>query len=189
MRKLEMKNLILLTTLVFCSAGFNSLSYADNHTELAKFVDFKELDKIYGEPKVKINLEKGLLNFMSGFVKQGDPEAGEILSGLEGITVNVYNTGENADAAANSIIDVAKRLQKLNWEPAVSVNEGQEQVRIFVKQKDCLLQGLLFMAAGNDNESVFINIAGNIDPSKIAKVTESLNLDVNIGADNKKDNK
>lgn len=176
-----MKYLMLLTTLLMCTAGLNSQSYADSHTELDRVVDFKELTKIYGEPKVRINLEKGLLSLVAGFAGNNDPEAGEILSGLDGVTVNVYNTGENADAALNSVREVSKRLQKLNWEPAVSVNEGNEQVRIYVKQKDGLIQGLLVMAAGSDNEAVFINIVGNIDPSKIAKVTSSLNLDVDLG--------
>src|SRR5690606_38199361 len=103
------------------------------HTELDTFVDFKELTKIYGEPKVRINLEKGLLSLVAGLAKNEDPEAGEILSGLDGVTVNVYNTGENAEAALNSVKEVSKRLQKLNWEPAISVNEGDEQVRIYVK--------------------------------------------------------
>lgn len=176
-----MKKLVLLSTVLLCVAVFNHNSHADNHTELDKFVNFKELDKIYGEPKVKISLEKSLISLLAGFAKNNDPDAGQVLNGLEAVTVNVYNMGENTGAAFDSIRDVSKRMQKLNWMPAVSVNEGNELVRIFVKENKGMIEGLVVLAAGKNDEAVFINIVGNIDPAKIAQVTQSLNLDVDLG--------
>jgi len=184
-----MKKLVLLTTLLLCTAGFNSPSFGESQTELEDYVDFKALDKIYGEPKVKINLEKGLISLFAGFAQNEDPEAAALLSGLDSVNVTVYTLGDNAKVALNSVKEVSNRLQKLKWQPAVSVNEGEQQVRIFVKQKDGMISGLLVMAAGKNDEAVFINIVGNIDPTKVAQVAKSLNLGVDLGAGLKADEK
>ncbi len=183
-----MKKFILLTTLVLCTAGFNLLSHAENHTQMDKMVDFEALTKVYGEPKVQINLHSGLINLVAGLAAKDDPEAAALLSGIRGISVNIYDIGDNTELALKSIKSVSKQLQKLNWEPAVSVNEGEEQVRIFVNQHDGIIEGLLVLAAGKDSEAVFINIDGNIDPSKIAAITDSLNLDVNLGSEKSETN-
>ncbi len=175
------KYFLIASALLLCFSA-SALSRADNHTDLDKLVDFKALSKEYGEPKVQINLEQGLINLVAVLAAQQDPEAAAILQGLRAVSVNVYDVGDKADSALASIKKVSDRLKKQNWMPAVTVNEGDEQVRILVKQKDGLVQGLLVLAAGKDSEAVFVSIDGNLDPSKIAKLSNTLDLGVDLGA-------
>lgn len=170
---------VSLLLVIFGSICSFSIQAADNAT-LDSLMDFQELTKTYGEPKVRINLEKGLLNLVASMAKQENPEAAQLMQSLQSVTVNVYNIGENTDKAKESLLSASKKLEKMNWVPAVTVNEGEEQVRIFVKQAGDLIEGLMVMAVSKNDEAVFINIVGNIDPAKIGAVTSSLNLDLNI---------
>jgi hypothetical protein len=166
--------------LLICASIYSLSIQAADDTSLNSLMDFQELTKTYGEPKVRINLEKGLLNLVASMAKQQNPEAAQLMQSLQAVTVNVYNIGENTEKAKASLLSASKKLEKMNWVPAVTVNEGDEQVRIFVKQDGDMIEGLMVMAVSKNDEAVFINIVGNIDPAQIGAVTSSLNLDLNI---------
>ena len=155
---------------------------ATAQAESSGHVDFADLSSFYGEPKVEINLGATLLGMVSTFSQQQDPEVAELLSKLEFVKVKVYNIqSEKKDKAFETVDSVTGMLRKKKWEPIVSVNEPNEKVRIFSKLTDEVIDGLVVMAVdGKDGEAVFINIVGEIHPSQISKVTESLNVDLDI---------
>ena len=64
----------------------------------------------------------------------------------------------------------------------MQVNKANEQVQIFMKAGTDTVEGLTVMAV-NDEEAVFLNILGVIDPAQIGKVMNSLNVDVDVDVD------
>lgn len=168
------KSMILVNLLMLL---FSTNSYAS----AAGKIDFADLSGFYGDPKVEVNLTAALMGMVSSFAKHSDPEVGEILAGLESIKVRVYQLNDKADKALSTIEDVSKKLKKDQWQTLVTVNEKNERVRIFSKSTNDVIDGVVVMVVSpdkNGGEAVFINIVGEIDPAKISKVTESLDVDL-----------
>jgi hypothetical protein len=114
-----------------------------------------------------------------------DPEASKLIKKLKAVRVQIYNMTDNDQPALDLIAKVSKDIQNKNWLPIVSVNEKGEKVRIFTKITDDVMDGLMVMVVNNSDsrearEAVFINIVGEIDPAQINKVTQSLNIDIDL---------
>jgi len=176
----------LLSALIFISSSLfiGSSAIADDITQERGYVNFANLDADYGEPKVMINLNKTMLGFISK-INMSDPEASELISKLKAVRVQIYNMTDNDQPALDLIAKVSEDIKTKSWLPIVSVNDNEEKVRIFTKITDDVMDGLMVMVINSseereEREAVFINIVGEIDPAQINKVTESLNIDVNL---------
>ncbi|MFT6408336.1 MAG: hypothetical protein ACJAQ6_001754 [Arenicella sp.] len=147
-------------------------------------IDFADLSSHYGEPKVEINLSSTLMRLVGSFAKSEDPEVADILSNLEFIKVRVYNLNGKVDKANATIDTVSKKLRAEKWETLVTVNNNEEnqKVRIFSKSTNDVIDGIVVMVVSPEKEAgeaVFINIVGEIDPNKIAKITDTLDININ----------
>ena len=147
-------------------------------------IDFADLSSFYGEPKVEINLSASLMSMIGSFAKNDDPEVAEILSNLEFIKVRVYNLNGKVEKASTTIDTVSTKLRAENWETLVTVNDNEQnqKVRIFSKTTNNVIDGIVVMVVSPQKEAgeaVFINIVGEIDPNKIAKITDNLDIDIN----------
>lgn len=176
-------NFYLIRT--FCKpivAGILVIASMQTFASQAGHVDFEDLSNFYGEPKVEINLSKGLISMVSAFSQKEDPELADLLGKLEFVKVRVYKLlDSNTDKAFQSVDSITALLRKNEWAPIVSVNEENEKVRIFTKLTDEIVDGLVVMAVdGRGGEAVFINIVGEIDPSQVSAVTESLNMNLDL---------
>ena len=180
MKKLFLSAVIFLSSSLFIT-GF---AFASDIAKERGYVDFTNLDSVYGEPKVMVNLNKTMLGFISK-INMSDPDAAELISKLKAVRVQIYNMTSDDKPALDLIAKVSKDIQTKNWLPIVSVNEDDEKVRVFTKITDDIMDGLVVMVINNkkekeEREAVFINIVGEIDPAQINKVTESLNIDVDL---------
>ena len=158
--------------------SFSVAAQEDELKALPGYVDFGQLDSVYGEPKVRINIGGFLLGFVAAAAKE-DPEAAALMKGLEGVRISIYSTGGKVAPAMEHLTQVKTMLQGQNWEPIVQVNEQGEQVQIFMKADGEGMQGLTVMAV-NGEEAVFLNILGSIDPDQLGKVMEQFDVDVGI---------
>ena len=180
--------LVLTFLLVFFSTVTNA--QIDELKQLPGYIDFGELSSAYGRPKVKINIGRTLLKFVSAMAKESDKdgrEAAELLQNLQGVRVEVYDLEDDAGPALKVVDDVSSALEKRKWEAVVSVeDEDEERVRIFVNIDGEKISGLVVMAVNGGtrghggNEAVFINIIGELDPAKVGKVTRALDIDVDL---------
>jgi hypothetical protein len=143
---------------------------------LPGYVDFGELSSVYGEPKVMINLGGSILRFVGGLSKD-DPETAALLEKLKGVRINVYSMDGNPDAALQKVSQVKSMLQSAKWEPIVQVNEDGEQAQIFIKLVGDNMEGLTVMAV-DEEEAVFINIIGQLDPAQLSQVMDNFDIDI-----------
>ena len=167
------KILILLLAL-----SFSPLLQGEEAATEPGFADFSMLEDVYGEPRVMINIGGPLLKFMA-MASQDEPETAELMRNLKAIRVNVYDTAGDVAPAREQITTVRKMLEQGNWMPVVQVNEQDEEVQIFMQGDETRMDGLTVMAV-NDEEAVFINILGQIDPGQIDKVMKRINVDVDV---------
>jgi len=152
--------------------------------DLPGYVDFGQLNEIFGEPSVEIAVGQSLLGMVSAFSASDDPETAALFKRLKGVRVNVFKTNGLATGALDHVKSVSSRLGKLGWEPVVKVNSDDEQVRIFMKINGGAVEGITVMAVEED-EAVFINVIGSLNPAELAKVMN--NFDVDLEGDAKAD--
>lgn len=151
--------------------------------DLPGYVDFGEMTQIYGEAKVNISIGGALLSFVGAMAKNSDPDVAAIFSKLKGVRVSVYSTEDaGADAALDRVSKVKSWLIESNWEPVVQVNDDGEQVQIFMNMKGGIMHGLTLMAV-DDEEAVFINVIGQLDPNELSKVMNNFNIDLGDAMD------
>jgi hypothetical protein len=174
-----MRNFKRILSISLITLLFTASAYADSRGQ----IDFADLSSHYGEPKVEINLSASLMNMIGSFAKGEDAEVAEILSNLEFIKVRVYNLNGKVEKANSTIDRVSKTLRAAQWETLVTVNDNEDnqKVRIFSKTTNDVIDGIVVMVVSPQKEAgeaVFINIVGEIDPNKIAKITETLDIDI-----------
>ncbi|MCH2190873.1 MAG: DUF4252 domain-containing protein [Gammaproteobacteria bacterium] len=146
-------------------------------------IDFADLSAHYGEPKVEINLNQSLMKIVGSFANHEDPEIGDILANLVEIKVRVYNLNGKLDKANSTVDQISKKLRSDKWQTLVTVNNNEEnqKVRVFSKSTNEVIDGVVVMVVSPEEEggeAVFINIVGEIDPAKVGKVAETLDIDI-----------
>ena len=153
------------------------MAQEDELKNLAGYVDFGDLSASYGEPKITINLGGTMLNFVGMMSSSESPETSELISKLKGIRVQIYSLGDNLDAARNQFSDTKSHLKSSGWEPIVQVNEEDEQVLIYMKMNGASMEGMTVMTV-DEEEVMFINIIGKLDPKQLGKVMQGLDVDI-----------
>ena len=141
------------------------------------YVDFGQLGDTFGEPTVELAIGKGLLSFVGLFASSEEPELADMLTRLDGVRVRVFETDSMADGAVDLVRNVSSNLSSTGWESVVTVNSEDEQVRIFMKLNQDVIEGITVMAVEPD-EAAFINVIGMIDPTELAQLMDHFDVDV-----------
>jgi len=172
-----------LITAVCTFLAFPVIAQEDALKDLPGFVDFGEMNSIYGEPRVNISIGGTLLNFVGAMTEESDPETAALFSKLKGVRVSVYGTEDaGAGAALDQVNRVKSTLQSSDWQPVVQVNDEGEQVQIFMKINGNVMDGLTLMAV-DDEEAVFINVIGQLDPKELSQVMDNFDIDLDDAMD------
>ena len=168
---------------LFCTLlSLSAVAQEDELKDLPGYVDFGDLTSLYGEPKVIINLGGTMLNFVGMMSSAESPETADLMSKLKGIRVMMYNTDDNADAAMSQFSEVRSKLNSSGWEPVVQVNEEDEQVLIYMKMDNGGMEGLTVMVV-DEEEAVFVNVIGQLNPAELGKVMDALDVDMDLDLD------
>lgn len=141
------------------------------------YVDFGELNSVFGEPSVQISVGESLLGLVGSLSASEDPETAELFKRLNGVRVNVFETESMAEGAVDLIQDISSKLSDRGWESVVTVNSQDEQVRIFMKINEDRIDGITVMAV-EENEAVFVNVIGDINPAQLGKVMENFDIEM-----------
>ena len=155
-----------------------AMAQEDSLKDYPGYVDFGELSSIFGEPTVQIAVGESLLGLVGSLSASEDPEAAELFSRLNGVRVNVFETTAMADGAVDFVKDTSAKLDDMGWEPVVTVNSQDEQVRIFMMINNDRVEGITVMAV-EETEAVFVNVIGSISPEELGKVMDNFDIDIN----------
>ncbi len=172
-RHVRLLSLFTTFLLMFCAKTFGSEGT----------VTFDNLQPNYGSPKVNLNLNKDLILMAALISGNNDPELVEILNKLEAVKIRVYNTQGNINHALKSIESQTAQLSEANWHTVINRDEEEKLTRIFTHSNNQLIEGVVVMKlekTPSEGELAFINIVGEIDPSQVQKVAQSLNLNMGI---------
>lgn len=167
----------ILTIGVTALLALPAMAQEDSLKDYPGYVDFGELDSIFGEPTVQIAIGESLLGLVGSLSAEEDPETAELFKKLNGVRVNVYEDKVITAEGLDFVKDISAQLSDLGWESVVTVNSNDEQVRIFMKINGDRVDGITVMAV-EESEAVFVNIIGDINPAQLDKVMDNFDVDI-----------
>ena len=146
---------------------------SEDYTKMPGYFDLEVFSSMFSEeePLLEISLRGALLRMAAGLAANEDQDAADALMGIKLIRVEKYalKKDEFATVKAKSR-KIAKRLEKKGWEQVAHVREPDKQVFIHVKSTKSKIVGLVVASIDADNEAVFVNIVGDIDPDQMARL-------------------
>ena len=155
-----------------------TLNAAD--TPAPGYIDFgKFTPPTSGGEFVEVNVKNNLISMVARLVEKQEPQAAEMIRGLQAIRVNVIAMkDDNRKEIQERVENIRGQLDKSGWEQLVTVQNGKDNVRVSMKTKgDEVVEGLVVTVINDDKQAVFVNIVGNIKPDKIAMLAEKFNIE------------
>ena len=141
---------------------------------------FGQIPGLTKEPTVQVDLNEAMIKLFAGAASGQDAQAAAALSGITNLRVRVY---EDISAEIPDVMkfvnETTTRLEGDGWNSIVRVNDGDEQVRVYVKPgANSTIAGLTVMVTdgggdgdgdgdGGSGEAVFINVSGVIQPAQL----------------------
>lgn len=155
----------------------------DEYKKMAGYVDFEELGLVNEfEPSIEVFLKGPLLKLAREAVKHDEPDLAGALDNIKLIRVNVFDLDEIDGFDTKDLLQRTKKLatnlEKQGWEIAIRVRERHEHVYVYLlpgKNED--IDGLVVMVIEDDDQAVFVNIVGTIDPEQIGRIGHSIHID------------
>lgn len=157
--------------------AFPVMAQEDALKDYPGYVDFGELGDIFGEPTVQIAVGSSLLGLVGALSAQEDPEAADLFKRLNGVRVSVFENTEVSEEGIAFVKDASSKLSSMGWESVVTVNSADEQVRIFMKINEDMVEGITVMVV-EATEAVFVNVIGNLNPAELEKVMDNFDVDI-----------
>lgn len=153
----------------------------DEYKKMPGYVDFDAMNAFGDrEATVEVFLRGALLKMAIEACRFEEPELANALEGVRLVRVHVFDIeGEDEKQLRDSTSKVAKDLEKKGWEIAVRVREDDEQVYIYALpgKGEESIDGLVVMVVEDDDEAIFINIVGSINPEDIGRLGRTFDID------------
>ena len=146
-----------------------------NHPGYARFDLIPE--QIGEEPNVEVFLKGPLLRLAAEASRFEDPALADMLYKLKAVRVFAYDLEDSANPevlAADFIQTsqaIADQLGQDTWEQVARIRDEGERIYFYLKTVEERIEGLVVMVMDDrEDEAVFVNIVGEIDPSDIGRI-------------------
>lgn len=163
-------------------AGLVAATTAVAQTELESepgYVDLDTMESWFGEePYVFVSVKGVLLNLVAEASAIEDPDLADLLRKVKAVQVRGFKSGhvDKGELASNASRFV-KDLERKGWEAAVRVRDEEEHVDLLLRSRGSSIAGLMIVVANEEDEAVFVNIVGDIDPSQVARLGRKFDID------------
>ena len=168
---------LFIATVLFLQGLYAQSDEVLNHPG---YVDFSTLSAIAGdEPNVEVSLKAPLLNLITNILKNNDEQAANFISTLLSVNVRVFESSMlDTDRIAETMSEIAANLDAQDWERVVRVRDNSEHVDVYFRLSDNadVIYGIAIMIV-ESNETVMINIVGDISPDDISAIGTRFDID------------
>lgn len=176
-----MKSIYTLLLLVALVATATESFGRQRPTNDPGYIDTAIIEAVFqSEATLEVNLSGSLLRMVAEATREDDRGLYELLGKIKGIYVRGYTLGDtDALAIGTRFSDIAGRLVQDGWERVVRVRDSEETVHVLVRALEDRIDGLaVLVASAGENETVFVNIVGEIRPDEIARIGRRFQIDV-----------
>jgi len=140
----------------------------------AQRFDFGQIPGVPEHPKVEVDIDADLLDFVAAVAERQEPSVAGIIDGLDHVRVLVYDKFEDQATVSRFVDDTSAVLEREGWERTVYVQEqGDEKVRMYTQVDGQRLAGLTVLVL-DPTEAIFINITGPIEPAELGRVADAM---------------
>lgn len=143
------------------------------------YVDFAVVEQWFDrEARVEVNVKGALLKLVAEASEYEDPELARMLRKITAIQVRGYALDAGSFASIERQTSaLARRLEGMGWETVARVREDDERVDVFIKMRGDVIAGLtVLVVSPGDDDTVFVNIVGDIDPEQIGRIGRKFNI-------------
>ncbi|HET6569026.1 MAG TPA: DUF4252 domain-containing protein [Rhodothermales bacterium] len=143
------------------------------------YVNFADVESWFDqEATMEVNIKGALLKLVAEASRYDDPDLASMLGKLKAIQVRGYTlTPDEVDGISRRTSDFSRRLEGQGWDTVARVREDGEDVHMYVKAGEDAIDGLMVMVvAPGENETVFVNIVGNINPEEIGRIGRKFDI-------------
>lgn len=161
---------ILGLSLVLSACGLTAPRSNDGFADLES-LGMRDVDRV-----MTLSIGPALLRFAASHVDD-DPELRELLRGLDGIRIRIYEIDGDAGRVATRIDTMSSHLQHDGWEPVLTVREGDETTHMLLRTIKGRLCGMTVLVSDGDSEAVVVNLMGEIQPEQFGEVMLALDVD------------
>jgi len=131
------------------------------------------------EASIIVNVKGALLKLVAEASRYEDPELADLLHKLKSVQVRGYDLRRvDFEDVQERTRTLARRLENEGWDTVVRVRDDDEDVNIHVRVDDGAIAGMFVMVISpDDDETVFVNIVGQIDPEQIGRIGRKFDID------------
>ncbi len=169
----------LMTLGIACLVATTAVQAQTDLTKEPGYVDLDAMEAWFGEePFLFVSVKGVLLNLVAEASSIEDPDLADLLRKLKAVQVRGYkNDGVDLKAIRGRASAFTRDLERKGWEAAVRVRDKGEQVELLMRSDGEAIAGLMIVVAKDDDEMVFVNIVGDIEPSQIARLGRKFDID------------
>lgn len=122
---------------------------------------------------VDVNIDERLMQMTAKFFSASDPDEKkikEIISGLKGIYVKVYEFEHENEYTAADVEAIRSQLRNPAWSQILSINSKKDgSVQVYLMTANERITGLAVLAA-DPKELTIVNIIGPVDLDKLSEL-------------------
>ncbi len=169
--------LVLLLLLV--GGLTTSASAQDRIEDSPGYVDLSLIEDWFdATPSIEVNIKGALLRLVAEASRYEDPDLADLLFKLQAIQMRGFpmrhSEFEDVDRATDTLVG---QLEDDGWDTVMRIRDRDERVDMYLRMHDDIVAGLIVMVVepGAD-ETVFVNIVGDIDPEQIGRLGRKFNF-------------
>ena len=140
------------------------------------FADLDSLGMADTDRVLTLSIGPALLRFAASHV-ENDPETQELLRGLDGVRIRIYEIDGDANRVASRMERMSHKLQAGGWEQVMLVNSDGGRAHMLMKVTGQSVCGMTVLVSDGESEAVVINLMGDLQPQQFANVMVALDVD------------
>jgi hypothetical protein len=161
---------LILLTLALAGCGVTAPRGSDGYADLDS-LGIADTDRV-----MTLSIGPALLRLAAAHVED-EPETRELLRGLEGVRIHIYEIDGDAARVAGRMDAMSRKLQAGGWEQVALVRSDNEQAHMLMKIVDQRICGMTVLVSDGETEAVVINLMGDIPPRQFTHVMAALEVD------------
>jgi len=161
---------ITCLSIVLGACGLTAPRSNDGYADLES-LGMRDTDNV-----MTLSIGPALLHFAASHVED-DPEVRELLKGLDGVRIRIYEINGDAGKVATRMDDMSRHLQDDGWEAVLLVREEDETTHMLLRVVDEQICGMTVLVSDGESEAVVINLMGEIQPQQFGDVMLALDVD------------
>ncbi len=140
------------------------------------FADLDSLGLADTDRVLTLSLGPALLRFVASNLED-EPQTQELLRGLEGVRIRVYEIDGDASRVAYRMERMSGKLQADGWDRVLTARSADEQAHMLLKMSGNEICGMTVLVSDGESEAVVINLMGEISPRQFSSAMVALEVD------------